>query len=258
MKIFFDKSPVSHVDDLISRYRPKEFQSAMRSTVPLLSLFKHGAGLLGPIMSELVGGREPTAVHFEFTVSPPLGTGKPSHTDAMLIRENRACALEAKWTEPPYVDVGAWIADGVKPNNRRAVLAGWLSLLQPFACRPLELEGFGKATYQMVHRAASACAAGHFPTLAYVQFSPLPDLTPPLTDDLRKALSHFQALLGPESRISIKLIEVRMKPTSAFDRLRVLTKRSPETADAVQKSLRTDVLFDFIDLQIHPVICNSS
>lgn len=72
-------------------------------------------------------------VQLEFTVDPVKGKGKPSHTDLMLIGNDIAVAVEAKWTEPPSGTVEEWISEGVNSNNRLGVMRGWLSLLQPHA-----------------------------------------------------------------------------------------------------------------------------
>lgn len=249
--LHFNREPFGQVDALISRYHTSDLQSPMRSTVPLISLFKHADDLLEILLNELVGGRKESRAHFEYEVAARLGMGEPSHTDVMLFREDHVCAVEAKWTEPPYPSVDAWLAKGKSEFNRRNVLKGWLSLIQRFTDRALEPDAFRNAIYQMVHRAASACESALFPTLAYIQFSPLPDLSSPKTDALFDALSHLHELLGPKSRLSIKLIEVQIKPTSAYEPLRPLNKRDPKSGTVVLSSLRSSALFEFVGHKIH-------
>jgi hypothetical protein len=253
LKTHFDKTQVAGIDDLIPRYRPEEFQSPTRSTVPLLSFLKHGSSLLDALLSETVGSQGLPEIHLEYTVKSPQGSGKASHTDAMLMTEHRACALEAKWTEPPYADVRTWTEEGKNPANRKAVLTGWLSLLQPFACRPLKLEEFNTATYQMVHRAASACSTRRQPMLAYLQFRPRPDLLPTFIEELQHGLTCLHGLLGPDCRLTIKLIEVTLKEMPAFERIKGLAKGRSQTSQAVQESLRSEVLFEFLNLKVHPI-----
>jgi hypothetical protein len=214
------------IDDLLPLYGPDEFASPTRSTVPLLSFLKHGGPLLQDLLAETVGGSDPAGIHVEYTVDPPKGQGKASQTDAMLLRNEHACALEAKWTEPPYSDVRTWIAEGKNRENREAVLSGWLSLLQDFTGRALKVEDFGQTTYQMVHRAASACAAGRRPFLAYLQFSPLPGSGPVDSGPLRRGLSHLKALLGAPSdwpwRCSRSSSSRRPRSTVSCNRRRTL------------------------------------
>jgi hypothetical protein len=42
MRLFFDKKPVASFDDVLTLYKTAEFKSPTRSTVPLLSLLRHG------------------------------------------------------------------------------------------------------------------------------------------------------------------------------------------------------------------------
>jgi hypothetical protein len=172
VKLFLDRRPLEDFEELIQSYPTGEFASPCRSTVALLSLVKHGEQIWKDIadLPGLDGG--PQEAHFEYTVSPPAGSGKASHTDIMLIGGESACSVEAKWTEPKYETVSEWRVQG--GDNRDAVLGGWLSLLQRHATRPLDPTMFSTAVYQTVHRAASACAAGRRPSMTYIQFSPLP------------------------------------------------------------------------------------
>jgi hypothetical protein len=190
-------------------------------------------------------------VHLELTVGPVQGEGKPSHTDVMLIGNGIAVAVEAKWTEPPYSTVCEWIGKGRNQKNRRAVMSGWLSLLQPHAARELRLDTFLDATYQMVHRAASACAAGRRPSLAYLQFSPLPNGIEPNITQLQTKLSHLYDILGAPSAFPFFLIEVKLKATDAFHRISGLPKGSPKTAAMVRAVLLHAPLFEFTS--VHPI-----
>lgn len=239
MKLYFDKQPVASYDDLLLHYKASEFESPARSTVPLLSLLKHGGEVLKSIVQDF------TEAHLEFCVDPVLGVGKPSHTDVMLLHGDQSLAIEAKWTEPRYATVGEWLAQGTNPDNRRAVMTGWLQLLQPHATKQLELGGFECAVYQMVHRAASACAAGREPALAYLQFSPLPDGSAPHSGQLLDDLGHLHDLLGRPEKFPFCLLEVVVKTTAAFEEIRDLPKACPETAEAVKKSLCGGPLFEF-------------
>ncbi|MFZ0951418.1 MAG: hypothetical protein WAN17_04075 [Candidatus Sulfotelmatobacter sp.] len=183
----------------------------------------------------------------------PQGRGKASHTDVMLIQGDRAVAFEAKWTEPQYDQVSKWLVGGDDPENRRLVMSGWLSLLQPHSTQTLRLENFGSAIYQTVHRAASACYAGHKPMLAYIQFCPLangchPDVI------LMSDLSRLHCLLGAPEEFPFWLVEVVAKPTEKFETIRGLTRGSPETAKQVHRALCNGPLFEFAKLHLHRIL----
>lgn len=247
MNLFFDKQPVATCDELLSLYKASEFESPTRSTVALFSLLKRGGEVWKSIAQDFDG------THLEFCVDPPQGTGKPSHTDVMLINGDRSLALEAKWTEPRYSTVGEWLDEGSNGENRRAVMRGWLQLLQPHAKRALEVAAFESAVYQMVHRAASAGAAGRKPALAYLQFSPLPDGSTADCQQLLDDLGHLHDLLGGPEGFPLRLIEVVARPTAAFEGIRSLRKGSGDTAEAVKRALRGEALFEFEGLQEYAV-----
>ncbi len=168
-QLHFDRQPVTDFDDLVSRYGGKEFKSPMRSTVPLLALLRDGWPRLQEVLTACHLPAE-SNLHFEYTVDSPLGVGIPSHTDVMVRSGDDQLALECKWTEPRYETVSKWILKPPDPNNRRKRLMGWLELLQPHATCNLHVDAFSDTVYQMVHRAASACATAPQPSLAYLIF----------------------------------------------------------------------------------------
>jgi len=252
MRLFFDKKPVASFDDVLTLYKTAEFKSPTRSTVPLLSLLRHGGEVWSRIVEKLTPGSSAGEMHLEFTVEPPRGDGNASHTDIMLIDGNCAVAFEAKWTEPRYEIVRAWLTRGDHPENRDAVMNGWLSLLQPHATIKLQLDDFMGAVYQSVHRAASACYAGHAPTMAYIQFSPLANGRPP-EPWLMNDLSHLHNLLGAPEGFPFWLVEIVAKPTPAFEQIRGLPKSSVETANAVRNALLKGPLFQFTEFHLHRV-----
>lgn len=239
MKLYFDKQMVLSCDDLFLLYKTSEFESPTRSTVPLLSLLKHG----GETWERIAHGF--TEAHLEFCIDPVLGVGKPSHTDVMLLHGDESLAVEAKWTEPRYSTVREWLTEGSDVGNRRRVMTGWLQLLQPHATKQLELSAFEGAVYQMVHRAASACAAGRQPALAYLQFSPLPSGGAPDFQQLLDDLANLHGSLGNPEGFRFRLIELLVKPTKSFAAVVDLPKGRLETAEVVKRALREDALFEF-------------
>src|SRR5258706_7377560 len=171
----FDRKPVHDFAELLHSYSGDEFDSSHRSTVPLLALVRDKQSTLQEILAACQVPM-PVDFHFEFKVDPSKGRGKPSHTDLMVISEPVCIAIEAKWTEPPYENVGSWLSKGADKTNRRGVLEGWLALLSPHGT-PLSSNEVDDCEYQMLHRAASACAtassyaARKRPMLAYFKFT---------------------------------------------------------------------------------------
>jgi hypothetical protein len=146
-------------ETLIDSYSAHQFESPLRSTVPLLAFwlnpeerrrFCEKFNLLSP--DEATGT-------FEYKVRPPRGRGTASHTDLMLEwPSNSHCvAIEAKYTEPPYQQVANWLRTG-NINNRRDVLQGWLELIHRVTGILLTIEQVQEVEYQLIHRVASACS----------------------------------------------------------------------------------------------------
>jgi hypothetical protein len=247
-ELYFGTKPLRQVDESLPFYGADEFKSPTRSTVPLLSLLKHGGAVWKCIADELTDDASSIRAHLEFQVQSPGGRGKPSHTDLMLLAGEHTVAIEAKWTEPRYEIVGKWRST----QNRREVLDGWLSLIQPFALVPLRSDNVASAVYQMVHRAASACHDGRIPKLVYLQFTPLPDGSaqkPTLIQDL----AHLHAAIGAPTAFPFWLVEVWLEHTDAFEALRFLPKGSATTANAVTEALRNGPLFRFTGFRVQPV-----
>jgi hypothetical protein len=164
----------------------------------------------------------------------------------MVISGESSLAIEAKWTEPRYETVDKWLTKGSNPHNRRDVLTGWLSLLQKHAIHELRVEDFSDAVYQMVHRAASACATGKMPRLAYLVFTPSPDKKTAAISKLLNDLTHLWNLLGNPERFPFYLVEVPLLPTPAFEKIAPLPKGHKETAPPVKAALSgSDRLFKF-------------
>ena len=251
MTIFFDRRPLADIQNALTFFKGREFKSPERSTVPLLSLLTHGAEMWQQILAELELPESEIAVHLEYTVRPPQGNGNASHTDVMLIAGRRACAVEAKWTEPPYPTVGKWLGAEPYSLNKLAVLNGWLSLLQPHGNRNLQLHDFLDVTYQTVHRAASACAAGDSAGLAYLVFTPRADGYPAEMGHLRGSLERLAVALGAPDNFPLRLLEVELRPTPAFARIAALPKGQPQTGVEVQNALHGPPLFEFTGFKVH-------
>lgn len=149
---------VADFSTLVNEYKPAEFASPRRSTVPLLafwaqpeSRFRELAGYTGLDPAESVD------FCFEFPVPVRQGKGKASYTDLMILSSSFAVAIEGKHTEPAYESVEKWLS---KPGreNREAVLGGWLSLIKKATGVGLGVAQIAQEPYQLIHRTASACS----------------------------------------------------------------------------------------------------
>lgn len=254
MKIFFDKIAVPDIDQAVRMYGEKEFQSPYRSTVASLSLLKHEAQRVALLLNDLHMPAD-CELHLEYTVPPRIGKGTPSHTDLMVIAGSSSLAVEAKWTEPRYKTVGEWLDEDTKPadpndiSNHKKVLSGWLEWLQTQATRTLNTDDFHGAIYQMVHRAASACAVGKKPALAYMVFkdtSQPPDPRTASVQDILADLTTLWTLLGSPKNFPFYVVEMPLTPTPVFNTIHILTKgRSTTSQQVTDKLTGTAPLFNF-------------
>lgn len=249
---FGTPSPITTITQAVALYGGKEFESPTRSTIPLLSLLMHAPALFKEIVRQLDFPGE-YDVFLEYTVCPPKGRGKASHTDMMLKSGSNALALEAKWTEPMYDTVGKWLNAGKSTANRVAVLEGWLGLLQPHAMKPLCTGDFNAAIYQMVHRAASAATADA-PRMAYFLFKPSPDDRAATPDEIYDELTSLWLRIGEPAQFPFYVVEIEAQPLDAYEPLRLLPKGEEATAEAVRAALQEpEPLFDFHGYRVRPI-----
>jgi hypothetical protein len=243
-ELYFDKTPVADFGALLDRYEAKEFASVTRSTLPLLSFVKHGWPMFQPVLREF--GFNGGGLHFEFRVDPARGRGKASHTDLMVENASAAVAIEAKWTEPEYASVVEWLGTAATPN-KRLVLQAWAEMMQPFANRQLSAGDFSEVAYQMVHRAASACAVARRvgiskARLVYLVFTP----TPSKEDHLpryRAKLAQMHTLLGSPPSFAFNLVCVEMQPV-ALD---------SKGVDAVRTAIQVGKMFEFKKVTVEEI-----
>lgn len=134
-----------------------DLNSPRRSTVPLVAYWRGPIARLTWLQDRLSFPSAPRAsFSFEHPVGPPLGRGKPSYTDLMILTPATAIAIEGKYTERAYESVGAWLREP-RDHNRCDVLRGWLQLLNTATRVGLTIDAVTHLPYQLVHRAASAC-----------------------------------------------------------------------------------------------------
>lgn len=229
----------------IPLYGKGEFESPTRSTIPLLSLLIHAPSIYRDLISDL-GMSSGYHECLEYQVRSRRGRGKASHTDLMLRRLDVALAIEAKWTEPIGPTVADWLATGKQSQNYQDVLKGWLEWLEPRSSRSLKPADFHGVRYQMLHRAASAAATGHWPRMAYFLFRLNSGPKTTSGDEIIRELGVLWGLLGQPKEFPFSLVEIEMKPLEPYDRLRGLPRKSPDTAQAVIAALNhSEPLFEF-------------
>ena len=241
-------------DKVYDRYRKDEFYSPFRSTIPLLDLIKNGKEeMLQKIVNELGVVGEHT-YHLEYRVKLQNGKGSASHTDLWVETESHVLGIEAKWTERRYMKVGKWLHKGSNPDNRKAVLEGWLEKL---CCPSIPHPGNDEMhdqIYQMVHRAASVYGCDDKPKtkkpiLAYVQFTE--ELQLKKKSYIHQDLSSLWSVLGKPDEFPFYYVQVLIERNPAFKQIEHLEKRSVETGKKVKEALSgNEPLFTYKDKRI--------
>jgi len=245
----FDTEAVPDFAALCERFTGKALRSPYRSTVPLLSLVEHSPQQWSELLKSW-GAPPDATVHFEYCVPSPKPGGNPSQTDALIISDSNTWAVEAKWTEPRYETVAQRVSkpesDGADPN---VTVEGWLKHLNRFSAQPLQVEDVKDVVYQVLHRAASACAVASAhactPQLIYLHFHPSKRTNSATTDEYVSDLRHLHLLLGRPANLKFTVVEVPLQPTKAFEIVKDLDKRSRDTSVHVSAALRQGPLFTF-------------
>ena len=240
---FGNPDTIKSIADAVPRYARKEFGTPTRSTIPLLTLLQNNAALFNEIVVTKIGFPPGYDFFLEYTVGPFNGRGTASHSDVMLKSDDRAFAIEAKWTEPMYAKIRDWPKKGtLKTANQTAVLKGWLDCLGNHR----EMADFDGAIYQMVHRAASAAYVGTRPTMAYFLFQENGKPRGASSDAIFDRLGSLWECLGKPAAFPFWVVDISMQATAAYESLRNLPKGSQSTSEAVVAALQgSEPLFLF-------------
>lgn len=210
----YSGSPVTSFKSLVAQYPRDEFDSPQRSTVPSLAFWSTPEPRIAELCDYLqIVHPAGCTLEFEFKVPPPEGMGKESHTDIMISWTDVCIAVEAKYTEPPYQTVKDWLGEGSNQDNRKNVLGGWCKLIRQVTGKGIDLSSLTSATYQMIHRIASACAKPEqHKYVLYQVFDP--------TDDklnyYRTELLKTRRLLGIGSSICLYVMGVIIHPSKVY------------------------------------------
>lgn len=253
MKVHFGNlQAIDTVTQAVPLYGNRQFESPTRSTVPLLSLLHHAPTKFKEIVDRL-GFPSGYDLFLEYTVSPPVGRGKASHTDVMLRVGEDALAIEAKWTEPVGTTIGKWLKDGKMQANREAVLKGWRSLLKKHVQTSFDVAKFNDVVYQMLHRAASATATGSKPRLAYFLFTPSPNRRTAKPKQIRNQLALLWECLGKPKDFPFCMVEITICPLEAYKHLKNLPKANGTSESVRAALLASEPLFQFSEYKVERI-----
>lgn len=205
---------VHSFEELVRRLPPDAVASPRRSTIPLVDYWREPEQRIADLWNR-IGLQRPfrAQLHFEYEVPVRAGRGKASYTDLMILSGEAAVAIEAKFTEPRYESIRAWL-DRAPTNNRRDVLGGWLHVISEVAEKPIELEAVTDVPYQLLHRTASVCCASR--PLRCVIYQVFGEVAPAhYAEDLRR----LATVIACSDRVPFLLLECRFQATDAYRRL---------------------------------------
>lgn len=223
--------PVESDDDFAGIVsRTKDLHTLTRSTVPLLAWWRDHA------QDKLLPGVDlaNAVARFEYAVPARcpscVGRGKASMTDVMVLLDDRAIAIEGKYTESRYDTVDVWKTRGKDRDNRKAVLGHWCHLIRAVTDHPVD-DRLGGLVYQTLHRTASACAAAGTDRRAHVMYLVFDDTAAnTYVADLRRAAE----ILDPAGKIDFSVVAVRTTRGDDFSELERLVNAAASVEDRVE------------------------
>jgi hypothetical protein len=234
---------VSSFNELVERFPHNTFASPRRSTIPLLDYWRVPDVRLdqaGDTWS--VSNSERVEFHFEFEIPTQSGRGKSSFTDLMIVGDESAVAVEAKFTEPRYESVATWLSP-TPTTNRADVLEGWIRAIEAATARPVDRDLLRSLPYQLIHRTASVCCVRRQRRIVVYQiFGEPPE--PYYEEDLR-ALARA---IGDSRHVEFFVVHTSFSPESAHERLLADWDAGERHMDAdVRKALIAGPLLKFGD-----------
>jgi hypothetical protein len=240
-----DTTPMPDFRSLCARL---DVQSPYRSTVPLLSLVQYNPREWCSLLSASEAIQD-APVCFEYRVAAPNVGGTPSHTDAVVMSDTTAWAVEAKWTESRYETVTEYFRNNKTVTPPRVIVSSWLEHFKPYTTHELRFDDFQDVVYQVLHRAASACAIAtkqkRRPELVYLHFHPSPLKSTATTELYVSDLAKLYDCLGSPAGLTFRVVEMPLYPTPAFEAIKDLNKSSPASSKVVVEALCRGPLFTF-------------
>ncbi len=248
-RLHFGTTQVSGFRALVENFPIETFSSPLRSTVALLDFWRVPELRLEEFSRTIGIERIDSAkLFFEFPVPVRRGRGKPSFTDLLIVGENVAMAVEAKFTEPPYEDVRSWL--GPTPtDNRIAVLEGWLESVRAVTACRIERVDVLDLPYQLIHRTASACSLSGPRRIVVYQTFECQTLGWVTSSHCIEALSALCNLVGGGASLAFRLVTCALEPSSEWRGLKARWEsRERDLAEPIRRALIRDSLFSFANL----------
>lgn len=205
---------VPSFEELVEQLGLDAVASPKRSTVPLLDYWRQPEPRLRVLEAHLdVKSSDQTELHFEYEVPVQQGRGKSSYTDLMILGDDVAVAIEAKFTEPRYESVGAWLGPE-QTTNRADVLDGWIRAIEAVTEAAVDRKIVRELPYQLIHRTASVCCASRRRrVVVYQVFGDSPGAY--YAEDLGRLASAMAA----RERVSFFIVRSAFHPTTTYARL---------------------------------------
>lgn len=232
---------VHSFEELVKRLGSDAFASPRRSTVPLVDYWRFPEQRLRDCWEQLrVRRPSDTEMHFEHEVPVQRGRGKSSFTDLMILADDVAVAIEAKFTEPRYESVATWLG-GTPTTNRVDVLEGWLCAIEAAAETSISRDAVREIPYQLIHRTASVCCVGRRERLVVYQvFGDSP------ADYYAEDLGRLAAAIGAPGRIAFVVLGCAYQSTDTYAQLTGRwDSRERDLGDDVREAMLAGPLLEF-------------
>jgi hypothetical protein len=158
----------------------------------------------------------------------------------MMVGDDAAVAIEAKFTEPRYESVATWL--GAAPStNRVDVLDGWLGAIEAVVQASIPRGAVIDLPYQLIHRTASVCCVERPKRLVVYQvFGDSP------ADYYGKDLEWLATTIAATEQLEFVVLGCAYRPTDAFTQLVKRWDNGERTlGDAVRDGLLGGPLLDF-------------
>ena len=235
---------VRSFEELVEQLGLDAVASPKRSTVPLLDYWRQPEPRVRVLEACLgVKPSDQAELHFEYEVPVQRGRGKSSYTDLMILGDDVAVAIEAKFTEPRYESVETWLGPE-QTTNRADVLDGWVRAIEAVTEAAIDRDVVRKLPYQLIHRAASVCCVGRPKrAVAYQVFGEAPGSY--YAEDLRRLAS----VMVPGDRVSFYIVHSTFQPSAAYAQLvERWNAGERDMAADVRKALVAGPLLEFDEL----------
>jgi Domain of unknown function (DUF6946) len=225
---------VASFDELVNGFESDALASPRRSTVPLLDYWREPQMRLNGLWQHVkCDPPDHAELHFEYEVPVQMGRGKASYTDLMILANDIAVAIEAKFTEPRYESVRVWLGQA-PTDNRRHVLNGWLRAIAAIGGSTVMADSISEVPYQIVHRTASVCCVAPVRRfVVYQVFGAMP------AAHYSEDLGRFAASIAAGKRINFGVLECGF---DAGDTYRMLEARWDADKQDISKEVRRALL----------------